>query len=244
MTLSCSCTDFDPAEHDSWWEPGRASIPPPGSRCCECNALLPDGEKRQTILAHTVVEPKEPMPEWPYNAEADEEEERLEAAWVAWAERNGWDSETERCVETAAEHRCERCGDLADAIEDMGYCMIAPGSLIEAHEEYVNDVQELADGVVRREIIWTKDKAGVWNPRRKTDADRRREARRRLWSRTKAYARYGWKLDLQYKVWHRVMRWSGYQYHYDYEAKRYHWKRRERKLPPWEREAVRGRDTP
>lgn len=244
MTLSCSCPDFDPSEHESWWEMGRPSVPPPGSRCCECNALLPYGEQCQTILAHTVVEPDEPHPEWPHNAETDEEEEeRFEAAFDAWAERNGWNSETERCEASDASYRCERCGDLSDAIEDMGFCMIAPGSLMESHEEYVNDVQELAPGVIRREIVWRRDKAGVWHPRRKTVWDHRREAAWRLYCRVRGFVWYGgWRRFVEFTVWHRVMRAAGYQYHYDYATKTYGWQRKPRKLPPWQREAMRGRD--
>lgn len=251
MTLSCSCAEFDPSEHDSWWEPGRRSVPPAGARCCECNAPLPDGERCPTILSHTVVETEEPEPPDFATVEDEDEAERLEAAWEAWAERNGWNSDHDRCETSEAFHRCERCGDLADAIEDMGFCMIEPGDLISAHEEYVNETQELAPGVARREIIWAKNKDDVWHPRRKTAADKRREEIRRRWRNAKYWLRYGWMSDLRWKVLFpartRIMCALGYEWTYvrhDDAARKsiYRWQRKPRRLPPWQREAMKGRE--
>lgn len=248
MTLYCSCADFEKSEHEKWWEPGRRSIPPSGARCCECGALLPEGEARASILEGEVYDPYdiEPMPRSPWDVDADEmtDEEfaAVERAWDAYCDKHGWDSETKRFERFDIAYRCERCGDLADAIEDMGYCMLAPGSLIEAHEEYVNEVQEFATGIVRREIVWRRDKSGVWNPRRKTVWDHRREAARRLYCRVRGFVWYGgWRRFVEFTVWHRMMRAAGYRYHYDYKTKTYGWQRKPRKPPPWQREAMKGR---
>lgn len=251
MTLSCSCADFDKSEHERWWEPGRASVPPAGTRCCECNAPLPEGEKQQTILAGEVYEPDDatlaadPEPEETEDDDADDFDARLDA----WRDRHGWDGETDRFERFTSDYRCERCADLADAIEGMGFCMLAPGDLASAHEEYVNETQELAPGVERREIIWAKGKDGVWHPRRKTAGDKRRAEIIRRWRNAKAWVRWGWRHDLRWKVWFpaqiRVMRALGYAWTYegyDRETKKsvYRWRRQPRKLPPWEREARKG----
>lgn len=257
MTLSCSCSDFDKGDHESWWEPGRSSVPPAGTRCCECNAPLPDNVEHKTILCGKVYDPgeieKQPRPPWDVDSDemTDDEFDAIEAAWDAYCDKYGWDCETDRFERYNSEYRCERCNDLKDAIEGMGFCMIGPGDLIASHTEYVNEVQELAPGVVRREIIWRKNADGVWHPSRKTAAEKRREEVSRRWRKAKYWLRYGWKSDLRWKVWFRaqtrVMRALGYALTYErYDATThasvYRWKRAERRLPPWEREALRGRD--
>lgn len=263
MTLSCSCAEFDRGDHESWWEPGRPSIPPAGTRCCECNALLPSGVEHKTIWHGEVYDPGEiePQPRPPWDVDADEmtddEFDAVERAWDAYCAKYGWDSDTERFERFDTSYRCERCADLATALEGdeseggMGFCMIAPGELTAAHEECVNEVQELAPGVVRREIIWSQNKDGVWHPRRKTAADRRREELDRRWRNAKSWVRYGWRHDLRFKVWFpakvRVMHALGYEYRYeryDRDRKRsiYRWQRKPRRPPAWEREAMRGRD--
>lgn len=239
MGLSCSCSDFDPSEHDSWFEPGRRSVPPAGTRCCECAATLPAGEKCATILNGEAYEPDEATlaadPEPDEDDYPDEDGPSFDDILDAWRDRHGWCSDQDRFVHYTHEYRCERCSGLAEAIEDMGYCMIGPGDLIDCHTEYVNEVQELADGVERHEIIWERRGDGVWHPRRKTDRDRRREAVRRRWRGLVSWLRYGWKLDLKYKVWHRVMRAAGYQFQHDYKTRKYYWARKPRAVPPWER---------
>lgn len=233
MTLSCACNDFDKGDHDSWWEPGRRSVPPPGERCCECNAALPAGEKRASILHGEVYEPDaaalaaDPEPEEP----EDDDWDKFDARYDAWRDRHGWDSKFERFERYTSEYRCERCEDLAAAIEDLGYCMIAPGELPDAHAEYVNER--------RHQIIWKQNPDGVWHPRPEMPEDRLIAEITRRWRRTVSWVRWGWRHDMQFKVWHRVMRGLGYQYHYDYQSKSYHWKRRERRTPPWLREAAR-----
>lgn len=226
MGLSCGCDDFDKSDYDHWWEPGRPSVPPSGERCCECNALLPPGEKRATILHGEVYEPDEPCPGWP---DVDEDVE-----FEAWADRTGWDWETERCERYTSEYRCERCADLADAIEALGYCMIAPGELIDSHAEYVNEHAAQR----RHTVIWKQNPDGVWHPRTELAEDRLIAALTRLARRARSWLVWGWRHDLQFRVWHPLMRAAGYQYAYDYPTKTYYWKRRERRLPPWLREAA------
>lgn len=239
MGLSCSCDDFDKGDHESWWEPGRRSVPPPGTCCCECDALLPAGETCQTILHGEVYDPGEiePRPQHPDDVLDDEPDDvnlrrhwrqlyrAMEDAVDDYDGRHGWDGEYERFERYTSEYRCERCEGLADAIEDLGYCMIAPGELAAAHCEYVEQ-----SGAP--EMIWRRGRDGVLHPRRMTRWDfARREARRRI-----SNARYfwfygGWKSALRYKLWPAierrtvspVMRGLGYHRLYDHVAKRMRW---------------------
>lgn len=255
MGLSCSCDDFDAADYESWWEGGGLTVPPAGARCCECGAHLPVTEECETIEHYEVYEPDEPAPRAPWDVDADEMDDAafaaIEDAWDAYCDRLGWDSDRERFERhSGSEYRCERCSDLAAAITGMGYCTIRPGELIQAHTEYVNETQELAPGVARREIIWSRNKDGVWHPRRKTNRDRRIEA----WERRGRRVRYwliegGWRFELRWKVWFpaqtRVMRALGYRYTYvrhDAAARKsvYRWQREPKRPPPWVREAERG----
>lgn len=261
MGLSCSCEDFDAADYESWWEPGRPSVPPAGERCCECGAHLPDGVECKTIWHGEVYDPGEiePAPRAPWDVDADEMDDEafavIEGAWDAYCDKHGWDSERERFERFYTSYRCERCADLATALDGderdggLGFCMIAPGELIDNHTEYVNEVQELAPGVARREIIWKQDSDGVWHPRRKTVADRRREEIARHWCNARYWLRYGWRSDLRWKVLFpartRVMRALGYQYTYirhDTATRKsiYSWQRAEKRPPPWVLEAEKG----
>lgn len=264
MGLSCSCDDFDPSEHESWWEPGRPSVPPAGARCCECCTPLPVGEECKTIWHGEVYDPGEiePQPRAPWDVDAGEMDDAafaaVEDAWDAYCDKYGWDSDRDRFERFDTSYRCERCSDLATALDGderdggMGFCMIAPGDLRAAHTEYVNEVQEMAPGVVRREIIWKQGRDGVWSPQRKTAADKRREDIARRWRNAKFWLRHGWRSDLRYKVWHpaqtRVMRALGYRYTYirhDAATRKsiYRWQRDPKRPPPWVREAERGDGT-
>jgi len=235
MGLSCACSDFDPSEHDAWWEPGRRSLPEPGERCCECCAPLPAGEKAATILAHTVVEPPDLTGD-PEPTEDDYEDDcgAYDDALDAWHARHGWDTDTERFVATEALRRCERCADLADAIEGMGYCMVPPGELADQHQEYVNDVAEHSTHPIR----WKQDPDGVWHPRRELAEDRLVDAVGVAWRRSRYWLRYGWWIDLRWKVWPpietRVMRALGYRWTYVGAPSHHAWTRPD---PPWLREA-------
>lgn len=250
MGLSCSCDDFDKRDHDSWWEPGRRSVPPAGERCCECNALLPEGEKRASIMSGEVYDPGEiePQPRPPWDVDADEMDDdafaAVESTWDIYCDKYGWDSDCERFERYTSEYRCERCEDLADAIEGLGYCMIAPGDLPSAHAEYVNEHAEQR----RHPIIWKPDPDGVWHPRPELAEDRMIAEITRRWRRTMSWLRWGWRSDLRWKVWFpaqtKVMRALGYELTYErYDSATrksiYRWTRRERKLPPWLREATR-----
>lgn len=230
MGLSCSC-DFDKGDVETWWEPGRPQVPQAGTRCCECNAPLP-AEPHANIVRMEVFEPDEPRPSHPedaddFDAMSDEEFDRREALYYEWANRNGWDSDYERCERVSArEYRCERCDGLATSIEALGYCMIGPGDLIEAHGEYVDGQEQ---GV---EIIWKRDRSGVWQPRRMTKRDyAAREVRRRWWNARYFWWHGGWKTWLRRKVlFHaerRVMRALGYEYRTNRSGSGYHWQRRE-----------------
>lgn len=215
MGLSCAC-DFDKSECESWYEPGGKRVPPVGETCCECAAPLPAGEKAPCIVSSEVYEPDEPEPRDPYEAENDEtvsddELAEIERLHDAWRERTGWDGDTERHERVrSTDYRCERCADLAEAIEDLGYCMIAPGDLADCHTDYVAE----SGG---HEVMWKPDAAGVWQPRRMTRWD---FARRELISRRNRLIGFtwhgGWRTWLRWRVGFRlesaVMRRLGYSY--------------------------------
>lgn len=216
MGLSCECSDFDKSEYDHWWEPGGKRAPPTGQTCCECHAPLPVGETAPCIVSSEVYEPEEPAPRDPVDVDADEEmsdEEfkALERRHEDYQDRHGWDGDTERYERVRSiGYRCERCADLAEAIEDLGYCMIAPGELAECHEEYVAE----SGG---HEVIWKPDHGGVFHPRRMTRWDfARRELRRRRNNFLYFTWRGGWRTWLRWRVWFRVesaiMRRLGYSY--------------------------------
>ncbi|MEQ1694389.1 MAG: hypothetical protein ABL901_00980 [Hyphomicrobiaceae bacterium] len=226
MGLSCSCGDFDKSDYDRWWEPARHAVPPAGEACCECDAPLPAGLKAQAICAMEVFNPTEPCPANPDDSDedlSDAEFKHLEQAYDAWAARNGWDSESERC-ERAAEtcYRCERCEDLADSIEALGYCMIGPRELIECHCEYVDEHLE------GPELHWVRDAAGVLHPRRMT---RRDFAMRWIRQRPRRiYSFWRWSVPSRIRgLWWRtqaaIMRRLGYRYSYDSSSKSYRYVR-------------------
>lgn len=245
MGLSCSCDDFDKSDFERWWEPGGKSVPPAWSRCCECNAPLPP-EKHDCIVHMEVYDPGEiePRPPHPEDVLDDEPEDvnlarfwaqrydAMEADQEAYDDRHGWDSDDERYVRVASkDYRCERCSDLADSIEDLGYCIIAPGELAECHTEYVNDIAEHRTGPP---IIWAKGKDRVWNPRPRTRRDDRRDAVRRRINRTKGFVWYGgWRTWLRYTAWAAierrivasVMRLCAYHKAYDHDRKRMAWRK-------------------
>ena len=210
MGLSCSCDDFDPSEHDCYFEHGRANVPPAGTKCCECNAPLPS-EKQSCVLEYEVYEPEEPEPEqqpwggWPEEM-TEAEIAGKEAIRDAWETRNGYDIDTERCLKSSKWYRCDRCAGLAEAIEDLGYCMVIPGELIEDHLEFIDE-----HGHALRK--WVPDAAGVLNPHPWTRTDHIMDWATRKYRVVRYWLRFGWKLDLQYKViwrirnkWNRIRR--------------------------------------
>lgn len=235
MGLSCSCGDFDKSEHNAWFEPGRRTIPPAGTTCCECNAPLL-AEPCQTILCGEVYDLGVEPPPHPEDVLDDEPEDfnlarhwnqrydALEREREDFCADHGWDDECGRFERFDLQYRCERCEGLADAIENLGYCMILPGELMESHCEYI----EQTGG---HEMIWQPDRTGVWHPRRMTHADfAKREVRRRIrnaWF----FVRFGWKSWLRYTAWGAIerhtispmMRGLGYHRHYDHACKALVW---------------------
>lgn len=220
MGLSCSCGDFDKSDYESWWELGRRSSPDAGSKCCECDAPLSPDDKHQCFVESEAFEPETDRPEDPdYIADelTDDEYDRRLKVLEDWDDANGWEWDTERCERVVAyQYRCERCEGLADAIEDLGYCMIGPGELIENHYEYV----EVQGG---RDVIWKRDADGVFHPRQPTWWDNIKQAAHTNRRRVSSFVRYGWKSWLLYKVWwpvrDRSMKSLGYRRGYNYEAR-------------------------
>lgn len=207
MGLSCSCDDFDKGEHDRWWEPGSRLVPPAGTRCCECCAPLP-ATPHACIVHFEVYNPEdeiEPRPPHPEDVLDDEPEDfnlarhwaqrydAMEQAQEDYDRRHGWDSDYERFERVRSrDYRCERCDDLADAIEALGYCMIPPGELIESHLEYA---EEHGTG----NLIW-KPFAGVWHPYKRIPEDDLRDGIKLRLRRARFWLRYGWKNDLRWKL--------------------------------------------
>lgn len=240
MGLSCSCDDFDKSDYDHWWEPGGRSVPPPGTKCCECCGPLP-AEPLTCVDHMEVYEPDEPEPRdftppHPVTSNsltmiADHCEEMHEYAMEDYRDEHGWDSECERFERVrSTDYRCERCEGLVAAIEDLGYCMIAPGELPENHVEYVAEHGQ-------HEIMWKCGADGVWHPRRMTQWDfAKREARRR-W-RNAAYIVFqgGWKHKVAMarartigRAIHSIMPRLGYVWRYDYDQKRMRYMRPEKR---------------
>jgi hypothetical protein len=204
MGLTCECYDFDPGEHDSWWEPGGAAIPPAGERCCECGAMLPQAPCER-ICHMKVYEPESEAPPHPDDL-PDEEAEALSTVEAAlmegardnWLSEHGWDFDTERYERcTSADYRCERCADLAASIEALGYCLIGPGELIECHGEFIHE-----HGYAPR--LWRAGADGVFNPhpwrRRDYVAAWLRRKRINTWY----FLRYGWRHWLRWRVYERI----------------------------------------
>lgn len=243
MGLSCACDYFDKGDCDRWWEHGRPSIPEAGTRCCECNAPLPN-ENCDTILKGAVYEPDVERPPYPEDVMGkepadsvlsrhwDQRYDALQAVLDDFDDEYGWDSECERFERFTTEYRCERCADLAFAFEGdeddggMGYCMIAPGELPEAHCDYM-----LESGAP--EMIWTKNGDGVFNPRRMTRRDFAKRAVQRSLSKTKYFLFHkGWLLWLRFRLWSAITRRTvdpimyrlGYTKRYDYANKQVVWK--------------------
>ena len=203
MGLSCECYgDFDKGDFENWWEPGGLAIPPAGAKCCECNAPLPT-EKCESFGHMEVWEPEgnpPPHPDDLPDAETipDAEAYAIERAHDDWKDENGWDDEVERyerCI--GSDYRCERCSDLASSIEDLGYCLIGPGELIEDHGEFIAE-----HGYAPR--LWRAGPDGVLNPypwrRRDYVASWVRKKRLNAWY----FLRYGWKHWLRWKVYERI----------------------------------------
>jgi hypothetical protein len=131
----------------------------------------------------------EDLPDTEYEALSQAEATVMEDARDAWQDKHGWDSDTERyerCI--GADYRCERCEDLADSIEALGYCMIGPGDLISSHLEFIHEHHYA-------ERKWTENKDGVLNPVPWNRMDYFRDWRRKKWR------SFSWKAKLSYWTW-------------------------------------------
>lgn len=246
MILSCSCRDFDNGDFDSWWEASTLTAPA-GTRCCECNAPIPEGTPCAGFISYEVWEPEdiEDEPPDPEHVLGDEPEcsvlsrhwehlhLEMEIAREIWFEDRGYDYDCERFErETGRQYRCDRCAGLATALDGdeneggLGFCVILPGDLIEAHRDYIEQAG-------RHEMIWVRDRNGVLNPRRLTRLDfAKREARRRWRNAVYIVFRGGWRHKVAMaqaktvgRTIHVITSRLGYVYHYDCDAKTYRWTR-------------------
>ncbi len=226
MGLSCSCEDFDKSEFDWWYEPGGAAAAPAWCTCCECDAPIAEGEQVQTIDHWEVYEPDEALPPDPDDSDedlSDDDYRRISKARDEACDRLGWDDDCERFERLErVDYRCERCSDLAETIEALGYCMVPPGELIGQHCEYV----EQSGG---HEVIWKRDAAGVLQPHRMTRLDFAIREAGVLRRRALYFMRYGWQGTLRYRVWFplqaAVMTRLGYHYRYLHAPHVYGWVR-------------------
>lgn len=176
MGLSCHCYDY--SDFDSWWEQGTDSVPPPGTKCCECCAPLPAEPCETIILYEKTDEPSEGCPPHPEDVLPDppgcevqyrhweQLYDEMERAYDDYRDENGWDSDQESYTTHDMSYRCERCAGLALALTGgkaaggLGYCLIPPGELIECLGDYA-DIQ----GLTPRK--WVRGKDGVFNPEKK-----------------------------------------------------------------------------
>jgi hypothetical protein len=209
MALSCSCSDFDKSELDKWWERDGREVPPDGARCCECNAPL-EQVPCECFARYETYEPKGEPPPHPDDL-PDEEFERLtktevwsmEALWDDWQSDHGWDADCERYERvTDVLYRCERCSDHASIYEDLGYCTIEPGKLIEANAEYISWT-----GAAPRK--WVPDATGRLDPRPLTRPERLARRIKAIRPRVRWYCVYGWKRDLLWPFKARLRRFFG-----------------------------------
>lgn len=230
MGLSCSCDDFDKGEYDTWWEVPYRAPAPAGAMCCECGAPIPAGLRTWAIDTMEVYTPDVEPPRSPWDVDAnemsDEAFEALEKTWDTFCETHGYDDEYERFERCAGtEYRCERCDDLATALDGsaaeggLGFCTIGPGQLIEAHLEYVSDY------VGGPPMVWVRDKAGILNPRRKTKWELARDEAVRRGRRVKSFLRWELRFWVKRKIIYPALRALGYRYEYDFDARGYVWRR-------------------
>lgn len=235
MGLSCSCDDFDKGDYDRWWDAPYTRAAPAGATCCECDAAIPEGSQVQAFDCWTVFEPDVPEPrsfeplyrvtDSVLERHADQLAEEYELARERWEDETGWDWDTERHERIeGVDYRCERCADLAVALDGtkaeggLGFCLIGPGQLIETHLEYVTDY------VGGPPMTWARGKDGVFHPRRKTVWELRREALGRKRRQISYFFRYGWRYWLTQEVC-KIRRALGYQYEYDMNTGSYVWRR-------------------
>lgn len=171
MGLSCSCHDFDKGEFEYWWDAPYQTTTQSDTTCCECNAVIPVGTPATAFDSMEAYTPDVPVPRAPWDVDAKEEMsdddfEKLEKAWDEFCDQYGWDSDYERFERcTSTDYRCERCSDLAKALDGskdeggLGFCLIGPGELIDAHHDYI----AMSGG---RKMQWLPDVGGVLHPQR------------------------------------------------------------------------------
>lgn len=254
MGLQSCNYDFDKGDAGAWCEPGRPSVPPAGERCCECNAPLPPGEKCATVLSAEVYEPDdaefppEDVNRWPrLHANGwqwspspscsvlERHGEQMEQALDDFRDANGWDSDYERFERHDIHYRCKRCATLQRYIESHGYCMSMPGELPSDHVEFLDgdddDDRDREPEEGAGDTMWKPDRFGVWHPCRMTGEDHMRVWLIRRSRRIYSWLRWGWKSDLQWKVWwplqHRTMRALGYRWTYLRSPSVYGWRKPE-----------------
>ncbi len=193
MGLSCSCDDFDKADFENWWEGGYRRKAPAGITCCECGGPVEEGAEVGAIDHFEVFDPPN-APDFPTDQRDDESDNDYEDRYKREKRLRkslGWEDDYERYERcTGTDYRCERCDGLAESIESLGYCMIAPGDLIECHIEYARE----HSGAF---IKWTPDAAGVSQPHRWTKWDHIADRARQKRQSAIYFVRHGWR----YKWW-------------------------------------------
>lgn len=192
MGLSCSCEDFDKGDFESWWEPGRETKAPAGVKCCECCAPIPEGDEVATILHFESYHLDDP----PRNPGEDDDDYQ-ERVWEWRDNHPDWEDDYERFERVdSVDYRCDRCDGLAASIEDLGYCLTAPGDLIDSHIEYAWEH-------AKRRRKWVRDAEGVFQPRDWTVLDHARAAVRNAWRETKYTIRWRifWRVKYEIVTW-------------------------------------------
>lgn len=108
MSLSCSSYGGDDWGDWSWYPPEHEAplATKRGRRCCSCKTIIKPGQIARRIL-------------------------RMAPA-TEWQEIRGFSDE----VELAPWYFCESCGDIADSLDELGYCYELGESLASQIKEY------------------------------------------------------------------------------------------------------------
>ena len=109
--LSCSCMEYDPEYHKFAWEGGDRWLNYPnkrGKRCCSCQKMIKEGDE---CLAFNR-----------YRATISEVECNIYG-------EDGF-------INLAKWYMCEKCGEIFQNLDDLGFCLSIDDDMNECLEEY------------------------------------------------------------------------------------------------------------
>jgi hypothetical protein len=101
-------------------------------------------------------------------------------------------------------YRCDRCQSLAESYQELGYCVIGCGDVIDANIEYARHFS----GV---DLKWVRNSSGILNPRKCTNYDYAVARMLRIFRSIYCFMRYRWMFFIRWKiVWPieaRILKW-------------------------------------